>query len=370
MKIDINNYLTNSARRIQRFAGQATEALHKNLPENIKNFVDQSYYKTVLLKDVVGSAAERTEGPAGKALEFLSKTAPFITGEVQSKAFQLQNPYLLAKRTGEKIGAQLGVAPEYQLLGGAAVGAGLLGMSGVFGNPLGGLRPAGQQAVYQVPKEEDPTGRTTKNPLIEAGARYFGGQRGQPLSYEGMKEDRPDVMPSTYRDYMRYQYSKPERGDLIKVDPERGTFTTLGGTIRGSAKGLNDPEIRVRGVPITASAVLGTAAGAATTRALSEALKNPTITSKEQLYSPGKVTQINKALGDLKDPALLAAGTIAALGTAAVTKKLFAKAQEERVKKEDPVEYLQYKHGNFSSAAQALGQPEARSWQELAQYVK
>jgi len=67
---------------------------------------------------------------------------------------------------------------------------------------------------------------------------------------------------------------------------------------------------------------------------------------------------------------LLAAGAAAALGTAAVTKKLMQKAQERRIKKEDPVEYLKYKHGDFATAAQALGQPEARSWEQLSQYVK
>jgi hypothetical protein len=54
----------------------------------------------------------------------------------------------------------------------------------------------------------------------------------------------------------------------------------------------------------------------------------------------------------------------------AATKKLFAKAEENRVKKENPVEYLKHKHGDLPTAAQALGQPQARSWQELTPYVK
>ncbi len=37
---------------------------------------------------------------------------------------------------------------------------------------------------------------------------------------------------------------------------------------------------------------------------------------------------------------------------------------------ENPVEYLKGKHGDLASAAQALGQPQARSWQELTPLIK
>ena len=50
-------------------------------------------------------------------------------------------------------------------------------------------------------------------------------------------------------------------------------------------------------------------------------------------------------------PALqIAAGTVAALGTAYAVKKGVQKINERRAKKQDPVECLKYKHGDFASA--------------------
>ena len=40
---------------------------------------------------------------------------------------------------------------------------------------------------------------------------------------------------------------KPEAGKRIDIDPEKQTFTAFGGLVKGTARGLNDPEIRVRG---------------------------------------------------------------------------------------------------------------------------
>ena len=38
----------------------------------------------------------------------------------------------------------------------------------------------------------------------------------------------------------------------------------------------------------------------------------------------------------------------AAVGTAAVAKKLFQKAEQERIKKEDPLQYKKYKRGDYT----------------------
>ena len=70
-------------------------------------------------------------------------------------------------------------------------------------------------------------------------------------------------------------------------------------------------------------------------------------------------------------PALqIAAGTAAALGTAYAIKKGVQKINERRAKKQDPVEYLKYKHGDFASAKAALKQPKAKGYQDLVPYVK
>ena len=65
-----------------------------------------------------------------------------------------------------------------------------------------------------------------------------------------------------------------------------------------------------------------------------------------------------------------AVGVAAALGTGYAIKKTAQKINERRVKKQDPVEYLKYKHGDFASAKEALNQPKAKGYQDLVPYVK
>ena len=337
-----------------------------------------------------------------------------------------------------------------------------------------GLRPKGYKAVAPVSKEEDPTGAKPRNIAEETALRFIGGQKSQPLAYKDFIKERPDVMPSTISDYRRYMNRKPESGKRIDIDPEKQTFTAYGGFIRGTARGLNDPEIRVRGVPISASAALGTAAGVATVTAgkrfldpkgfgvsLEQPIKQPIpgafdlqtgekimkevgktvsvgtrgrknpdgspayfgkrygedespripnvkieqrlqdlrdtkktydamasdqLKKGDQLNIPGlgdsrskaeRFTDASKAveqeigettkkaaeyakrnfskaaqqfqkLGQYKEPALVVGGLAAAVGTAAVAKKLFQKAEQERIKKEDPVQYEKYKRGDYT----------------------
>ena len=170
--------------------------------------------------------------------------------------------------------------------------------------------------------------------------------------------------------------------------------------VRGTARGLNDPEIRIKGAPITASAALGTAAGLGTISAGVKYL-NPstlgiqqaekTIRDKKIQYkdlvdqlgseNPGGMGQeiVDKArkgiesakqgledfkkirfeslspaakqfekLGAFKEPAILAGGALAAVGTAAIAKKLFQKAEQERIKKEAPLQNKKYKRGDYT----------------------
>ena len=165
---------------------------------------------------------------------------------IKQQIFQLFQQEIL-----NDIPARVGVNARDDKLAGAIIargapflGAYLAGRAGGIGE---GFRPKGEKAVYPKSKKEDPTGREVGNPLAEGIGRSVFFQRGQMLPYGEFKKERPDVMPSTYRDYMAYQYAKPEAGSLITVDPKRGSFTALGGMVRGSAKGLNDPELRIRG---------------------------------------------------------------------------------------------------------------------------
>ena len=269
-------------------------------------------------------------------------------------------------------------------------------LSGKSGSITEGLRPKGYKAVAPVSKEEDPTGKKSRSLVEEAGLRYFAGQQSQMLPFKEFIKERPDVMPSTIKEYRRYMNRKPEAGKRIDIDPEKQTFTAFGGAIKGTARGLNDPEIRFKGVPFTASATLGTAAGVATVAAgvkqlnpytkginamekklnmekvelqeqigrggegnerVVESLKRKVDTTQdlidrskkiryEEMLSPA--AQKFDKLGSLKEPAILLGGTLAAVGTAAVAKKLFQKAEQERIKKEDPLQYKKYKRGDYT----------------------
>ena len=401
------NYLTNSLEFAKRFASDISDAMRAGI-----NRAPWGQYVSSFGTQYEGKGAETV----GKAARATAETAAdFLTDKTRRKVWAYTNPWRMAGMVGQELGPRLGVGPTAGAVAAFGIPAMIHTLSGTSGPITEGLRPAGYKAVYPVSKEEDPTGRTVKSAPVELGMRYVLGQRSQLLPYQEFKKERPDVAPSTFSQYRRYQTMKPEAGELVKVDPESQSFSALGGVIRGSARGLNDPEIRIKGVPITASAALGTAAGAATIRGLADTIKPPKIdpkvtqaaqdlmfkkrdlenelkrttssemkveilkelgnTAKEYAETLKGIPKSNiaqkagQALGDFKDPVLLAAGAAAALGTAAVTKKLMQKAQERRIKKEDPIEYLKYKHGDFASAAQALGQPEARSWQDLSQYV-
>jgi hypothetical protein len=80
--------------------------------------------------------------------------------------------------------------------------------------------------------------------------------------------------------------------------------------------------------------------------------------------------KVAEKLGRYTDPALLATGLVTAGAVAAGAKKLFERAADRRIKKESPVEYLKHKHGSLEQAGAALGQPDARSWQQLVPYIE
>ena len=426
-------------------------------------------------------------------------TADFLGSNVFSeknrqKAWLYTNPFRLVSKAGVAASKYTGLENP------AAAGAVAAGVPILFhtltetSGPLHqGLRPKGYKAVAPVSKEEDPTGATPRSVTEEAALRFFAGQKSQPLAYKDFIKERPDVMPSTVADYRRYMNRKPEAGKRIDIDPEKQTFTAFGGLLRGTARGLNDPEIRIKGAPVSASALLGTAAGVATVTAgkrfldprglgisKDEPIKASGIDSKVRTdletgeisrgeYTVGttptvgtrtgkfyqsespegskagyavpteklqdrlkqlrterqsadikidraekKAANVDQAIGQfmqsgeyidipgvkrnpkinvdtakeekvsvqqdidetvratkdfakknlniagqkfqevfaknpgLKEPALVVGGLAAAVGTAAVAKKLFQKAEQERIKKEDPLQYKKYKRGDYT----------------------
>lgn len=388
------NYLTNSAQAAQRFAGEVFTKLEGAVQRKPWGRYATAYGP---VREAVKNVATGSSAGYGPADVAASAVLDAMTNETRKDVWRFTNMHRMVGDVGQFVGPRLGLEST---LAGAAVAAGVPiavgALSGQFGSPLKGMRPAGYKAVAPVSKEEDPTGRTPQSPVVEAGMRYLLGQKSQMLPYKEFKEERPDVMPSTYVQYQQFQRMKPEAGSLIAVDPQTQSFSALGGAIKGTARGLNDPELRLKGVPITASAVVGTAAGLGAIKGLSKALaQDPIGEIPEQVkhsltnavlgkeYSPIPLpvkkqiaitreitpeslgSRVGRTLGRYYDPALLAAGAITAAAVGSAVKKVFQKAAEKRIQKEDPIEYLKYKHGSFKAAAEAAGKPEATSWQQL-----
>lgn len=498
MRFAVPNYLSNSIEGVAKFGTNIAEAVQQSL-------VPTRYGTTI-----------SSLGPVVKNVGRFVKSPAEAVASVVSSGITDADRQLIWRYTNPSRAATTAVGRATQTLGPAASAVaqklapiGLMYTAGQLGPLSQGFRPAGYKSIIPVSKEEDPTGRTSISAPLEAALRYTTlGGRSQLLPYSTFKEERPDVLPSTYTAYRRYEFAKPKPGELVSVNPADKSFTTTGGLIRGTARGLNDPEIRIKGTPITASGVLGTVAGVGASRAVVAALtpRNPEYTKQVEAVQKLKLQQnelanamasqmdiirsaakernvrvptrpgleivnpndvINEAafekaieniratriaeglpvkpriqqtelfpkpaplsqeekvsryLGEIKkvstavgqqqageeysamfkqvpqlqkqiveqvekqgelrktlEPNFIqsnkrALGLAAGIGTAvlvgAAAKKLFAKAEERRVKKENPVEYLKYKHGDLTTAAQALGQPQARSWQELTPYVK
>jgi len=416
----VPNFLSNSQQFLRKFGDRIIEA-SKDVQAPKKFIDDISKVFSANLKQAPWGAYTSDIGktsttPQGTTRNYetpiadASKTArdvgkvgtEFIAGETQRKYGYGSNPYRLQSQIGQKVASKLedmGNATGLSPAAAATIAFGVPALYNTLTEKQGpitqGLRPKGYKAVAPVSKEEDPTGKTPRSLVEEAGTRFFGGQTSQMLPYKEFIKERPDVMPSTIADYRRYVNRKPEAGKRIDVDPEKQTFTAFGGAIKGTARGLNDPEIRFKGVPFTASATLGTAAGIATVAAGVKKL-NPymqdiykqekevnveklrvddykrgygadsgmtkiaegKLKSAEQMlenskqirydYDLSPAAQKFQKLGSLKEPAILLGGTLAAVGTAAVAKKLFQKAEQERIKKEDPLQYKKYKRGDYT----------------------
>jgi hypothetical protein len=368
--MDVNptsNYLTNSVAAAQRFAGQVMSKMQEGIERKPWGQYKSAYGPT---RETV------TQVISDPAKAVAAATLDALTNETRKDVWHYTNMHRMIGDIGQYVGPRLGLDST---LAGAVVAAGvpvvLSTLSGQTGPITQGLRPAGYKAVAPVSKEKDPTGRTPQSPVLEATMRYAMGQKSQLLPYQDFKQERPDVAPSTYSQYRRYERMKPEAGSLVIVDPESQSFSALGGTIRGTARGLNDPEIRLKGVPVTASAALGTAAGLGTIKALSNVL-NPKLDLEGKTLADVATRTIStgekvaEKLGRYTDPALLATGLVTAGAVAAGAKKLFERAADRRIKKESPVEYLKHKHGSLEQAGAALGQPDARSWQQLVPYIK
>ena len=256
------NYLTNSLAKAQQFAGKVASELRSSIYQSKYGYGSNE-------GSVLTSAQNIGKEPAKVAATAIGDV---LTNKSLSSIWKYTNVPRMAGELGKTVAQKAGLDPLTGTVLTAAVPVGLMALSGVRGPISQGLRPPGYKAVAPKSKEEDPTGRTPQSVPLELALRYGLGQRSQILPYQEFKKERPDVSPSTYVQYRRYEQAKPQPGNLVGIDPEGQSFTTVGGLLRGSAKGLNDPELRIKGFPVTLSGLAGTAAGLGTAVAAYRAL--------------------------------------------------------------------------------------------------
>jgi len=290
MRGSVPNYFTNSLEFLKKYGTQVVDAYKKsNVGENFvkaaKETVEQAKgYGADVLKYVdrgvhnsrfgtAGYGSYRTgigdigdfirnakNNPSKAAADFVGSTV--FSDKARQQAWFYTNPFRMVSKAAVKASEQIGLeSPTAKAAVAVGIPMFIHTMTETSGPITQGLRPKGYKAVAPVSKEEDPTGATPRNIGEEFALRFVGGQKSQPLAYKDFIKERPDVMPSTIKDYRRYMNRKPEAGKRIDIDPEKQTFTAFGGLVKGTARGLNDPEIRVKGIPVSASSVLGAAAG-------------------------------------------------------------------------------------------------------------
>lgn len=397
---NIPNYLSNSAAAVGKFGSEFSNYLEKGLTLGRGASGPRAVYGGIKEAAQYASQGNLPLAAATGALDVLTDAS-------RGAYWFLNHTLAVGRNVGRAAGEKMGLDPITTDLLGRSTPFAIAALGGAVGNPLQGARPAGFKSILPVSKEEDPTGRTSANPLAESVLRYFTGRRGDPLPYSTFKEERPEIAYPTYQEYLRYKHMKPD--GFGKIDPQGQSFVGPLGIIRGTAKGLNEPEIQYFGFPVTASTALGTAAALGTTGALHQALPEKlrfaqtvmarTPEAEEAVKRLGReiavekagipigkgtqggVSYLTKLMEDIGQKEAIgapklatAAGLVAAgLGVGYLTKKAvqagFNKQAEERLKKEQPVEYLKHKYGSFQSASELMEQPTARSWEELTPYM-
>jgi len=395
---NISNYLSNSAKALENFGSEFGTYVQEGLNIGRGASGPRAVYGGI--KEAAGYAKQ-----GNLPLAAATGALDVLTDASRGTYWFLNHALAVSRNVGRYAGEKMGLDPVTTDLLGRSTPFAVAALGGAIGNPLKGGRPAGYKSILPVSKEEDPTGRTSANPAAESVLRYFTGRRGDPLPYQTFKEERPDVAYPTYQQYLQYKHMKPD--GLLKVDPNTQSFVGPLGIIRGTARGLNEPEVAYFGFPVTASTAIGTGAALGTTGALYKALPESMKTARTSMgTSPamqraaqevgqeaavaragvklGKVSE--RAADDLSDiarqlrkPEVIktpsigtSVGLVAAgLGAGYLAKKasqgFFRQQAEERLKKEQPVEYLRNKYGSLQAAREQLQQP-ISSWEQLSSY--
>ena len=264
MRGSVPNYFTNSLEFLKKFGEPLIDAYKKSdipdkftkvakeavkqakgfgseVVENLDSGVGFSRFGTTQygtrgsVKDIGDFLKSAKTNPSRFVSDFLGSTA--FSDKLRQEAWFYTNPFRMVSKAAVKASEQIGLeSPTARAAVAAGIPIFIHTMTETSGPITQGLRPKGYKAVAPVSKEEDPTGATPRNIGEEFALRFVGGQKSQPLAYKDFIKERPDVMPSTIKDYRRYMNRKPEAGKRIDIDPEKQTFTAFGGLVKGTAR--------------------------------------------------------------------------------------------------------------------------------------
>lgn len=164
------------------------------------------------------------------------------------------HPLAIAQRIAE-VGANAGTikSPTARALTAIGIAAPAVAAAGTYDitNPEEQFRPKGYAQTYSAKGADDR--RKTEQPVQEMFERFFLGRTGDPLKYETIKKEIPDITPQRYSDYMNFLYQ--DKG-LLGLGVVKGTMENLQGK----------PELRMLGFPVTIPMAGGFVTGAAGAR--------------------------------------------------------------------------------------------------------
>jgi hypothetical protein len=141
------NYLTNSAQAAQRFAGEVFSKAQKNIQRKPWGRYASEYGP---VRETIGAAVSQPVGSVRSTASDVAASAMLdaMTNETRKDVWRFTNMHRMVGDVGQYVAPRLGLDSP---LAGAAVAAAVPiavgALSGQFGSPLQGMRPAGYKAV-------------------------------------------------------------------------------------------------------------------------------------------------------------------------------------------------------------------------------
>ncbi len=201
-------------------------------------------------KEVAARGVSARETPAQFLGAYTSRMLIDVANDgTRTYWWRWNHPLAIAQRVAE-VGANAGAisSPTARALTAIGIAAPAVAAAGTYDitNPEEQFRPKGYAQTYSAKGTDDR--RKTEQPVQEMFERFFLGRTGDPLKYETIKQEIPDITPERYANYMNYLYQ------------DKGLFNL--GVVKGTMENLQGkPELRMLGFPVTVPMAGGFVAG-------------------------------------------------------------------------------------------------------------